>query len=111
MSMYTQLLCAAYGQRLHVSDEGSAVAEVLRCRRELEEGVLPGPEAGTVPVVLALQIGYDIALLELARLVGIESDPTRFEQPELERKRVEQALRESGIHLEVPVVEDSLPDG
>ncbi len=110
MSMYTQLLCAAFGQRPHVSDEATAVAEVLRCRFELEEGVSPGPDPAAVPVVLALQIGYDVALLELACLVGIETDPNRFEQPELERKRVERALRERGIHLEVRVVEESLPE-
>src|ERR1700683_143880 len=110
MSMYTQLLDAAYGERPHPREEGSAVAEVVRCRFELEERVPAGIAPDAVPVVLALQVGYDVALLGLARLVGVETDPSRFEQPQRERQRLEQALRDLGIHLEVPVVEESSAD-
>jgi predicted PP-loop superfamily ATPase len=110
MSMYTQLLDAAYGERPHPLEEGTAVAEVLRCRFELEEHVPPGIDPDAVPVVLALQVGYDVALLGLARLVGVETDPGRFEQPQRERQRLEQALRDLGIRLEVPVAEESSAD-
>jgi len=104
MSMYTQLLEAAFGQRPTPeagATEQSALEEVLRCRRELEEGVPPGTDPDTVPVVLALQIGYDVALLDLARLVGIETDASRFEQPQQERERIERALHDLGISLEM----------
>jgi hypothetical protein len=105
MSMYTQLLEAAFGQLpAHGAGatEDSALEEVIRCRRELEEGVPPGTDPDTVPVVLALQIGYDVALLNLARVVGIDTDANRFEQPQQERDRLERALHEFGISLEIP---------
>ena len=110
MSMYTQLLDAAYGERPLPHEEGLAVAEVLRCRFELEARVPPGTDPVAVPVVLALQVGYDVALLQLARLLGVETDPSRFEPPERERRRLEQVLHDRGIRLEVPVVEQSLPE-
>jgi len=107
MSMYTQLLDAAYGQRAQVrDDEGQAVAELRRCRTQLEEGVPPGVDLDTVPAVLALQLGYDVALLVLAELVGVDTDPSRFEQPQRERARVEHALNERGISLR-PLQEDA----
>jgi hypothetical protein len=112
MSMYTQLLEAAVGQRqqARADDEGRAVAEVLRCRFELEEGAPPELDPDAVPVVLALQVGYDVALLELARLMGVETDPSRFEQPQRERERIEHALSDRGISLDVPLVEGSFSE-
>jgi hypothetical protein len=47
--------------------------------------------------VLAREVAYDVALLELAEVMGIETDPSRFEQPRQERARLEQELRERGI--------------
>jgi hypothetical protein len=105
MSMYTQLLDAALEQRAPRHPRPSrtnAVDEVRRCREELELGV-PGRSPDTVPAILALQIGYDVALLELAEVVGIESGPSRFEQPERERDRLRQALNDIGITLDVTV--------
>lgn len=101
--MYTQLLDAALEQRPRHEPDPSrtdAVEEVRRCREELELGV-PEHNRDTVPAVLALQIGYDVALLELAEVVGIESAPSRFEQPERERDRLRQALNDIGIDLDV----------
>ena len=51
------------------------------CRRELERDTPPPTDPDAVPVVLAREIGYDVALLELAEVLGIETDPSRFEQP------------------------------
>jgi predicted PP-loop superfamily ATPase len=104
MSMYTQLLEAAFGQYPSTGSGATGrnpLDEVLRYRRELEEGVPKGVDPDTVPVVLALQIGYDVALLELARRVGIDSDPSHFEQPHQERERLEIALRALGISVEM----------
>jgi len=104
MSMYTQLLDAASRQHQPAMDgagESQALDEVLRCRRELEEGIPPDGDADTVPVVLALQIAYDVALLELAGVVGVDTDPSRFEQPQLERERLERAFGALGLSLEV----------
>jgi len=103
MSMYTQLLDAAYGQRQPPEvgpTEDDALEQVRRCRRELDQGVPPGVDPDTVSVVLALQIGYDVALLELARSFGIDTNPSRFEQPQQERERLERALGALGVSLE-----------
>jgi hypothetical protein len=96
--MYTRLLDTALRQRplAEVGTTEQALGEVARCRRELEDGVasgLPDP----VPVALALQIAYDMALMELARTVGVETDPAGFEQPLPERERLERAFRDLGI--------------
>jgi len=40
-------------------------------------------------------------LLKLAEAVGIESGPSRFEQPERERDRLRHALNDMGIDLDV----------
>jgi hypothetical protein len=100
MSMYTQLLDAALHQ-LPIDGSGKArvaVAEVQRCRIQLERGA-PDVDTDAVSAALALQIGYDVALLRLAGLVGIESDPGRFDRPQRERTRLEDALAERGISL------------
>jgi hypothetical protein len=112
--MYTQLLDAAFAG--HAPGEGRmtrglAVAEVVRCRDELEEGTPAGLDADTVPVVLALEIGYDVALLELARVLGVETDPRRFDQPQRERDRLEHVFNDLGIHLVQPLAEHSSPGG
>ncbi len=103
MAMYTQLLAAAFVQHQASFDgagEPQALDEVHRCRRELEEGIPPDEDADAVPVVLALQIAYDVALLELARVVGVDTDPSRFEQPQTERERLERAFGALGMRLE-----------
>jgi hypothetical protein len=103
MSMYTQLLDAAVGQRATVmvrADERSALTEVVRCRSQLEQAVPAATDSDAVPVVLAREVGYDVALLELAEVLGIQTDTGRFEQPRRERARLEQALRDLGIPLQ-----------
>ncbi len=100
MSMYTQLLDAALHE-LPIDgsvEERVAVAEVQRCRSQLEGGTAD-VDPDTVAAALSLQIGYDVALLRLAGLIGIESDPSRFDRPHCERTRLEGALAERGIFL------------
>jgi hypothetical protein len=101
MSMYTRLLDAALEQRMSRDDASrdDALDEVRRCGAELEVG-LPGGDVDTVSAVLAQQVGYDVALLELAAVVGIDSGPSRFEQPERERDRLRAALRDLGIRVD-----------
>jgi len=103
MSMYTNLLGAACGQRRPRSvgrARGLALAEARRCRHELRSGLPPEPETDSVPVILALEISYDVALIELATEIGVDTDPSRFEQPERERARLEQELAARGIDLD-----------
>ena len=100
MSMYTQLLDAALRQ-ISIDGPGpeEAVAEVQRCRAQLERTNL-NVDPDTVSAALAVQIGYDAALLRLAALIGIDSDPSRFDRPQLERTRLEGALTERGFPLD-----------
>ena len=103
MSMYTQLLDAAYRQHrstIEGAGEPQALDEVHRCWREMQEGIPPDGDADTVPVLLAREIAYDVALLELARVVGVDTDPSRFEQPQQERERLERAFGALGMRLE-----------
>ena len=82
MSMYTQLLNAALGQRPPVGAtaiEPDAVDEVIRCRSELDNAP-PATDPDAVPVVLALEVAYDVALLELAGSVWSRT-PTASNSP------------------------------
>ena len=100
MSMYAELLDAALGRRGPVElrpTKRSALDALRRSRGELDEGTPSATDPDAVPVVLAREIAYDVALLELAEVMGIETDPSRFEQPRQERARLEAALRDSGI--------------
>jgi hypothetical protein len=101
--MYTQLLDAAYGRRgtrgARLSKD-VAIAQLRWCRVELEAGRPSDSDPDAVPAILALEVGYDVALLELAEVMGIETDPFRFDQPRIERARLERALRERGVVLE-----------
>jgi hypothetical protein len=101
MSMYTQLLDAALHQ-LSIDESGKdvavAVADVQRYRNQLERAT-PDVDPDTVSAALALQIGYDVALLRLAQLIGIDSDPGRFDRPQLERTRLEGEFTQRGIRL------------
>jgi hypothetical protein len=100
MSMYTELLDAAVGGRGPVvlpPTKHSALDALRRSRGELDEGRPPVTDPDAVPVALAREIAYDVALVDLAELMGIETDLHRFEQPRQERARLEEALRHSGI--------------
>jgi len=103
MSMYTHLLGVACGRR-GPREQGSAtpvaLAEARRCRGELRMGLPSRLDPDAVPVVLALEISYDVALIELATTVGVPTDPSRFEQPQLERQRLEMELAAMGIDLD-----------
>jgi hypothetical protein len=102
MSMYTRLLEAALAQRppqTHGASRDDVLDEVRRCHAELEAG-LPGGDVDTVSAALALQVGYDVALVELAAVMGIASSPSRFEPPERERERLRTALRDLGIRVD-----------
>ena len=103
MSMYTHLLGVARGQRESIerdTESTDALAEARRCRDELKAGLPPGLDPDAVPVVLALEIGYDVALIELATALGVTTDPSRFEQPERERARLEKELAAMGVKLD-----------
>lgn len=101
MSMYTQLLDAACTQRpSQRRTQRDVIDEVLRCHGELAEGAgAAGAEDDTVSLMLALELRYDVALMELADVLGIETGPGRFEQPHRERERLVRAIHARGVRL------------
>ena len=69
---------AAYGERPRLHRTGTrsrAVNALQRCRREILEYHPSDVGPDTVPVVLALQVAYDVALLDLASVVGVDAHP------------------------------------
>ena len=103
MSMYTHLLEAAFARRAPIAlrpTERSALHAAQRHRGELDDDRPSVMDPDAVPTVLAREIGYDVALLELAEVLGIDAEPSRFEQPRQERARLERAFRDRGITLQ-----------
>ena len=93
MSMYSQLLAAALDTTTPPDDEpstGAAWARLLRCRSRV--GV---PDASLVD-----HLAYDVALVELARLLGVECDASEFDRAEPARARLEGALSAQGVRLD-----------
>jgi hypothetical protein len=102
MSMYAQLLDAAVAQRGPFRTHPTrrrAVDALRRSRGGLNEGIRPAADPAAVPVVLAREIAYDVALLELSEVMGIETDLRRFEQPQQERARLEEAVRDRWVAI------------
>lgn len=90
--------------------EHSALNAGRRCRGDLAKDAPPAGDPDAVPAVLAREICYDVALLELAEGLGIATDPSRFEQPRHERARLEQAFMDRGIALQTaPDTKDASP--
>ena len=63
---------------------------------------------GWVPLAIADQLSYDVALIQLASSVGIPCGLDRFERPDVERKRLESALRSHGFDVEGLDIDQSL---
>lgn len=100
--MYTELL----RRGLDVSQEGDEVptagqllTRLLRCRSELLERTSSIPEMGRGADAVATQVAYDVALVEFARQLGINSGPEAFDPPQPERARLERALSSGGVNL------------
>jgi hypothetical protein len=76
-----------------------AVEEILDCRSRLALWQSMGRPADWAASALANQVAYDVALIELARSVGIACDPATFDPPELRRNEVDRELAARGVHL------------
>jgi hypothetical protein len=102
MSIYAQLLNDALSQS-H-SDEVPTAAEtltqLLKARNRLGANLSSYPKSEWAPAAVADQVAYDIALIELARLLGIEVSLARFSRPEHERTQLERAVVSRGIPLD-----------
>ncbi len=69
------------------------------------EGTPPVTDPDAVPVVLAREIAYDVALVDLAESVGIETALTASNSRGRSAPALEKALLDSGVVL--PVAEPS----
>jgi hypothetical protein len=96
--MYSELLSGLYADVEPLplpSSRDELVVVLLQCRRRLhghdaDEGHLMAED-------LALELDHDRMLLRLCTAMGIESDPTRFVNPLVERERLEDLLRLAGV--------------
>jgi len=103
MSMYTYILEAAIRDRSQPDAEMStdeALAVFLECRLHLESSASSERSADWGSAALANQVGFDLALIDLADTVGLECDPSSFDQPQRGRIALERELISRGIPLD-----------
>jgi len=97
MSMYSMLLAAALDREAEtVSPKSTAEAlvRVLRCR---DVDVSRTSQWGSSYDRTIDSVSYDVALVQLARLVGVDCDVTRFDQAGLARSHLVQELLARGL--------------
>jgi hypothetical protein len=103
MSMYTYILETALRERSQPDTRlttRDAVAVVLECRRYLGSIAPSGWSGDWGSAALANQVAYDLALIDLARSVGIDCDTTSFDQPQRRRIELERELVSRGVELD-----------
>ena len=100
-SIYTQLLAAADARACQLAGEptnGERLVELLRCRVQLGAR-RPSPSTrGWAPGAIGDQVAYDLALIGLARQLGVACNA--FDPPEPERRRLEAELSARGVSLD-----------
>ncbi len=102
MSIYAQLLSDALGQN-HSDDSSTtadAMAHLVKARDRLSANRSSYTEPDWASAAVADQLAYDVALIELARLLGIEVKVVSFSRPLPERTRLERAVVCRGIPLD-----------
>jgi hypothetical protein len=105
MSIYVQLLQAALAEAQQPSDEtttSDAVAELLRRRGDLYTRGSSHAGSFWAPDAVANELAYDIALIRLAKMLGVECGVDDFDRPGKGRAHVELALMSRGIRLDEP---------
>jgi len=103
MSMYSHLLGAALDIVRPPGDEdptGAALARLLRCRADMSEDRTTGRDGDGTYAALVDNLNYDLALIELARHLGVECDASEFDQPDRARARLEGILSARAIRLD-----------
>ncbi len=76
-----------------------ALDRLLRCREELGANVSNERQADQTFVTLVGHLGYDAALIEIVRLLGLPCDASEFDRPDRARARLEGILAGRGIGL------------
>jgi hypothetical protein len=100
MSMYTHLLETALARRPEPDGQdrtSSLLDELERSRRRLHTPMPAEHSAERVPAAVADQLSYDIALVELSQLAGIDVDLAAFGHPERARAFLERSLMVRGL--------------
>ena len=103
MSMYADILERAFERRPGTGAPPSvneATWELLRCRRRLASTHPGNRLTGWAASAVANQVAYDVALIELARCLGIACDPATFDRPALRRNELDRQLAERGVRLD-----------
>ena len=102
MSMYTQILEAALSERRQpaVVTAAEALGALLFCHSRLGSNGSLERGLDWSSTALANQVAYDIALIDLARCVGIACEPGAFSQPERRRDELKRELVSRGIRLD-----------
>ena len=91
--VYSDWLMAAMASHRTAADH-EHVSAFLLALVDLEE-VQRIALSSDVAEVLAYQLAYDRALINLSRQIGIDTGPERFDVPARERERLQQALMEA----------------
>jgi hypothetical protein len=105
MSMYAQILDAVIEGRQRPETAltaAEALSELSRCRAHLNSINGYDRSADWTTIALASQVAHDVALIELARSVGIPCDAGAFEQPEVRRAELNRELISRGFRLGEP---------
>ena len=101
--MYTYILEAALRDRGQ-PDSGmtarDALAVLFECRRQLDSIASAESSADWSATALANQVAYDLALIDLVRSLGLDCDPSSFDQPQRRRIELERELISRGIPLD-----------
>ena len=99
-ALYSGLLKAALNVRDRAGQPvlGETLHEVTETRVGATTGT-PTDEPGSAPDALSDQIAYDVALIRLARCLGIEYGPVQFEVPARGRQELLEAISEHGIEF------------
>ena len=101
MSMYTTLLGSALDQRDQSDSSptiGDLFAQVLRCRSQLADSGILSPRYAKTLGDVASQLEYDVSLISLVRVLGIDFAIERFDNGE--RHLLEGVLVDRGLPLE-----------
>jgi hypothetical protein len=110
MNMYSQLLGSALDHRAgDPLSPGEALSHLVLCRSRFAKAASLRTGSGWASVAIADQLAYDVALIALAKGIGIPWDIRNFDRPEEERTRLEGALRSQG--LDVDAVGNDEPPG
>ncbi len=95
--MYAEFLRLALDRAADGELAASEALITLIQRGDSLDEPFPG-EGGTLGL-LADELNHDVALIVLARSLGVDVDVQAFDQPWTERSRLEQAIESYGIEL------------